>query len=172
MEVGTTPSPICTLLTIVKAGTEFEATYSKAEVERALQALEDNMNKSRATKRRSGTTPASEISTLIHFSASTDDGTRIYPHKLSTTDGRSADVINELEKSPNSKKKVPNTVYLEFPLMQNKSEYEGGDPGPDRVIAIVYGQKSKDYSDVYFSMVATHTGAETYNDFVPCTPVH
>lgn len=29
----------------------------------------------------------------------------------------------------------------------------------DRVIAIAYGQKSKDYHGVYFSMVATHRGA-------------
>lgn len=80
-------------------------------------------------------------------------------------------MIKELEKSPNSKKKVPNTSYLEFPIMQNKSEYEGGEPGPDRVIAIVYGQKSPDYWGVYFSMVATHTGAARNKDFVMCETV-
>ena len=57
--------------------------------------------------------------------------------------------------------------------MHNK--YQGGDPKEDRVIAIAYGQKSKDYHGVLFSMVATHRGAEAAtgdkNDLLPCTPV-
>lgn len=56
--------------------------------------------------------------------------------------------------------------------MHNK--YKGGDPKMDRVIAIVYGQKSKNYYGYHFSMVATHRGAAAKgnkNDLIPCTPV-
>lgn len=49
-------------------------------------------------------------------------------------------------------------------------EYEGGDPSLDRVIAIVYGQKSGDFWGTHFSMVVTHRGAVPSTDLVPCRP--
>jgi hypothetical protein len=105
---------------------------------------------------------------LTHCSARSNNGRRIYPHKFKADTGSSLDVVNQLEQSPNSKNKIKNTTWLEFPLMHNK--YKGGDPEYDRVIAIVYGQKSGDYYGVHFSMAATHRGADEWNDLVPCRP--
>lgn len=55
---------------------------------------------------------------------------------------------------------VPNqrgTKYLEFPLMEKK--YTGGEPGPDRVLAIVYGNDKSGYTLPEYCMAMTHRDA-------------
>lgn len=50
--------------------------------------------------------------------------------------------------------------YQEFPILNDFQEYDGGSPGPDRVIFNEDGE---------LAGVITHTGSPVRNGFVPCT---
>lgn len=55
--------------------------------------------------------------------------------------------------------------YLEFPIFQNGKIYDGGSPGPDRV---VIGSISEDFSSAVYCAVITHDG-QRRNGFAECS---
>lgn len=54
--------------------------------------------------------------------------------------------------------------YLEFPVLQNGTVYDGGRPGADR---IVIGSIAEDYSSAVYCACITHDGQKK-NGFAEC----
>lgn len=69
---------------------------------------------------------------------------------------------NDYPHTENNYENLPFAVsgpYQEFPILSSYEVYDGGAPGPDRVVFNTKGQ---------FAALVTHTGASG-NDFVSCT---
>ncbi|KAK5052028.1 hypothetical protein LTR84_002832 [Exophiala bonariae] len=79
------------------------------------------------------------------FQAGKTEGSGDYPHTFRNDE--------EIELS------VPGP-YQEFPILNDFQEYDGGSPGPDRVIFNEDGE---------LAGVITHTGSQVRNGFVTCT---
>lgn len=79
------------------------------------------------------------------FQAGETEGSGDYPHTFRNDEG--------IELA------VPGP-YQEFPILNDFQEYDGGSPGPDRVIFNEDGE---------LAGVITHTGSPVRNGFVPCT---
>ncbi len=90
-------------------------------------------------------------------------GSKYYPHRYNPDKGN-ADIKTALDNIAECATGQAGKTYFLFPITD--PIYKGGDPGPDRIIAIVSGNATP-YSDYTYCLAIGHP-SKTDNSFVQC----
>jgi hypothetical protein len=79
------------------------------------------------------------------------------PHPYKPDHEKSPAVDAQLDRIPGCETNVAGRAWLSFPLMMWKS-YHGGDPGPDRVVAVATLSAPNHYTNIHYCLSSCHSG--------------